>query len=290
MCADVGWYGQALEAREEDAKRAKVDAIARKRREAEEGDIKEAGRVMLEKAQKAAATAAAAASKPIPTPKPSSTSTIQPIINPEDLTLTLLIPTSSPLASTSTLQSSIKAKYGGINHLILKDQASGEEGAKKKIKKSVKGIVEFEKGNWGGCWACWDDHVEGRNRGLGEGVKVKWAKGETPEWVAWAEEQLKGSNSNGQSGNDQQQRQRRSSPEFAFGSAPDIGGGGGGGGTTMEELLARNGKSREEEKRSTSEREEFESLTLLKMRKMERERMEEEIRRQDEQEEAGSRI
>jgi DnaJ family protein C protein 17 len=261
----------------------------KRKREAEEEDIKEAGRRMLEEAQKRAAAASAATTStttPSTSNGSSSNATSQPNITPLDLTLSLLIPTSSPLASSSsTLQSAITAKYGTINHIILRDPPPLEPGKKKR--KPAKAIVEFEKGNWGGCWACWVDHAEDKQRsgstGLGEGVRVKWAKGEVPDWVQWAEKQSK-AEIDPNPGIQDSVRKEASVPAPAFGSAPDIGFNAGSG-TTMEALLAQHARGREEERKSKAAREEFESMTLLKMRRMERERLEAEIRRQEEQEE-----
>jgi DnaJ family protein C protein 17 len=212
--------------------------------------------------------------------------------------------------------------------------AAGAEGkTKKKKDKGKKAIVEFAKGNWGGCWACWRDHSEESTteaRGLEEGVKVKWAAGKIPDWVEWAEGQRRRTPSDGPERERERQRESRpdpattrgrdindqpstnglkngtrtngaganggvgvgigvglpggwggatggftaSTPTPSFGSAPDFGG------TTMADLLAQHASGKEAKRKE----EEYESMTLLRMRQMERERIEEQIRRQEEEE------
>ncbi|RSH92327.1 hypothetical protein EHS25_008742 [Saitozyma podzolica] len=231
----------ARNAREEEAKRAKVEATKRKQQEAEEEAIKDAGRRMLEEAQRRAAAAAAAAAASssssingtprVSTPGAGASSSkrsepngsgsgaragagsgsprsdVPPEITPVDLTLILQFPPSSSAtsatsatsvtSSSTSLESALSARYGPISHVFLKDApekpAGGGEGkTKKKKDKGKKAIVEFAKGNWGGCWACWRDHSDesaAEVRGLEEGTKVKWAAGRTPDWVDWAERQ-----------------------------------------------------------------------------------------------------
>jgi DnaJ family protein C protein 17 len=187
--------------------------------------------------------------------------------------------------------------------------------------------VEFAKGNWGGCWACWRDHSDesaAEVRGLEEGTKVKWAAGRTPDWVDWAERQRRrtadgperdrgrereraregearpdsapvlghgishqastnglasGTRSNGGVGlpggwGATADLTTSTPPTPSFGSAPDFGG------TTMADLLTQHASGKEAKRKE----EEYESMTLLRMRQLERERIEEQIRRQEEEE------
>jgi DnaJ family protein C protein 17 len=305
-----------LNAREEEAKRSKVEAVKRKQQQAEEEAIKDAGRQMLEEAQRRAAAAASAAastksstaSPSASTPKPgdaasSSTSNAvggPPEITPIDLTLVLQFPSSSSSSittSSSSLQSTLVSRYGLISHVVLKEppekDATAEAGGKKKKKgKGKRAIVEFGKGNWGGCWACWRDHSDtqpegGAVSGLEDGVKAKWAGGKTPDWVEWAEKQrpappsANGTNADGRTGVSARGfncvangNTEEDVPAPSFGSAPDFGG------TTMAHLLAQHSRSKESRRRE----EEYESMTLLRMRQMERERLAEQIRREEEDE------
>jgi DnaJ family protein C protein 17 len=216
-----------------------------------------------------------------------------------DLTLVLQFPSTSTLASTSaSLQAVLAAKYGSISHLILKEPAPPAEvapGKKKKGKdKGKKAVIEFERGNWGGCWACWKDHQDTNDQGrsVEVGVKAKWAKGEEPAWVSWANSQTNGSSqtfkptvnppaANGKTNG--HVNLGTSGPESgtgpSFGSAPDLGGG-----TSMADLLAQHGKKRQQEQDEKQSRQDFESMTLLRMRQLERERLEEQIRREEEDE------
>jgi DnaJ family protein C protein 17 len=308
----------ALVAREEDAKRAKVAQTEMRKQAAEEESIKERGREMLEQAQKRAAKlqaealadAKAKASAQSQAAHDSAQNgqanvtnganyTTQPPITPIDLTLVLQFPSSSTLASTSaSLQAVLAAKYGSISHLILKEPAPPVESApvkKKKGKdKGKKAVVEFERGNWGGCWACWKDHQDTNDQGrsVEVGVKAKWAKGEEPAWVSWANNQTNGSSqtfqptvnppaANGKTNG--HVSLGTSGPESgtgpSFGSAPDLGGG-----TSMADLLAQHGKKRQQEQDEKQSRQDFESMTLLRMRQLEREWLEEQIRREEEDE------
>ncbi|WVR04772.1 hypothetical protein IAU60_001784 [Kwoniella sp. DSM 27419] len=293
----------ALTAREDDAKRAKVEQAERRRQAAEEEAIKDAGRKMLEQAQRRAALAQAQAqaqaglkSAPLaseagPSRQAMDGSATQPEITPADLTLIISLPPHSPIVDAS-IQSDLERRYGPISHVIYSDPPK-VEGKKKKSKKVV---VEFAKGNWGGCWACWKDHelAKGLNGG-----KVRWAAGQVPEWVAWAEQQkesgatVSSGGTNGHSSNATSQAQSNmdgptfsfntgqsadmpssdSAPSFA--SAPDFGG------TTMADLLASHAKGQADAKAQKRKNDDFESMTLLRMRQMERERLEEQIRREE---------
>jgi len=259
----------------------------------------DAGKRMLEEAQRRAAatarSAGQAASTSTPTPKPTTTktstgSTTQPPITPVDLTLILQFPPASNL--TEGLQDRLTASYGPVNHVFIKDPPEAE-GSKKKKSKGRKAIVEFKEGNWGGCWACWRD-LEGQGQGGKEGwegVKVKWAAGDTPEWVAWSEThrpprqsvsqhqpqtqpqpRLVHTHTNGRDTN----TDKSTLPLPTFSSAPNFGT------TTMSDLLASHSQSRTDQVNRKKKEDEFESMTLLKMRQMERERLIEEIRREEE--------
>lgn len=282
---------QALNIREEEAKKAKVEQVRRRQHEAEEEVIKDAGRKMLEEAQKRA-MAAQSNQTPVangnglhkppsnghtPASRQNGPSTDkQPPITSLDLTLELRFPSSSIVSSSSsTLQSTLQNRYGPINHVVLRDPPPPEPGKKKK--KIRKAIVEFGTGNWGGCWACWRDHDEGAREGagVGEGVRAKWAAGRVPNWVDWAARQGNGIDRqpppNGTNGSEQP-----SAP--SFGSAPDFGG------TSMADLLARHSLEKETKSATKKKEDEFESMTLLRMRQMERDRLTEQIRREEEEE------
>lgn len=310
ICTDV----QALVQREEDAKKAKVEQAKRHAQALEEESIKEAGRRMLEEAQKRQAELAAASARASGASNGSNgtngnghghghghekssssrerNGSGQPPITPLDLTLILQFPSSSTLAessSSSSLQNTISSKYGPVSHVLLKEPPAPTEGKKKK--KGKKAIVEFEKGNWGGCWACWNDHDEAATgvsegqvqRGL-EGVKAKWAAGSAPAWVEWASNQSKAPASDARSTPlpDSVPPDRTptapapSLPSFtptpSFGSAPSFGT------TTMADLLSQHSRSRDDASDRKRNQQEYESLTLLKMRQMERERLAEQIR------------
>ncbi|OCF58641.1 hypothetical protein L486_03130 [Kwoniella mangroviensis CBS 10435] len=272
----------ALNAREEEAKRAKVVQQEKRRQEAEEEAIKDAGRRMLEEAQKRAMAAASAANKPpVQPPQPKSdlndNNQNRPEITSTDLTLILTFPSSSSSSTSSTqLQNTLELKYGPIAHLILTDPPANKK------KKGKKAVVEFQKGNWGGCWACWKDHsnTTGPGAGVEDGVKVKWVKGEIPEWVEWAERQNpKQSHTQTQTNGDNHISSASAAvagTTFSFDSAPDISNGGTGG-FTMADLLSAHAKNKEQKVKDNQ----FESMTLLRMRQLERERLEAKIREEE---------
>jgi len=250
----------------------------------------DAGKRMLEEAQRRAAatakTAGRAAPKP-PTPVNATSSTTkttsQPPITPIDLTLILQFPSTSTLSDG--LQDRLTSSYGPINHVYIKDPPDVEG---KKKKKGKKAIVEFREGNWGGCWACWRD-VEGGKEGW-EGVKVKWAAGSTPDWVAWSEThrppprsqpfapapELRDTDTRQPTKTTTNTNTNPDAPLPTFSSAPNFGS------TTMSDLLASHTQSRTDQVNKKKREDEFESMTLLKMRQMERERLIEEIRREEE--------
>ena len=268
-----------------------MEQAKRRQQAAEEEAIKDAGKRMLEEAQR---RALATQKQATPTPSSISTSTIghrtrhlptrngysrkesvqPPAITAEDLRLFLHFPASStsPASSSSaTLQSTLENRYGPINLVVLKDPPP------EKKKKGRKAIVEFGPGNWGGCWACWRDHDEdargeGKGRGLEEGLRAKWAAGRVPAWVDWAARQ-----------NQENSHDRTLSLNGAdgltapsFGSAPDFVG------TTMADLLAQHSREKEGKAEARRRDDEFESMTLLRMRRMERDSLAEQIRREEE--------
>ena len=251
----------------------------------------DAGKKMLEEAQRRAAATARSAGQAAPTAAPTPTTTTtssgsknQPPITPVDLTLILQFPAASNL--TEGLQDRLTASYGPINHVFIKDPPKVEaEGSKKKKAKGRKAIVEFKEGNWGGCWACWRD-LEGGQEGW-EGVKVKWAAGDTPEWVAWSETHRPPrqsvpnapqthTNGRGTNPNIDTNTDTETETLTTFSSAPNFGT------STMSDLLASHSQSRTDQVNRKKREDEFESMTLLKMRLMERERLIEEIRREEE--------
>jgi len=243
----------------------------------------DAGKRMLEEAQRRAAATAKSAGQAAPNPPTpvnastsTSQSTTQPPITSIDLTLILQFPSTSTLPDG--LQDRLTSSYGPINHVYIKDPPLAEGGGKKK-KKGKKAIVEFKEGNWGGCWACWRDLEDGKEGW--EGVRVKWAAGSTPDWVAWSETH-RPSQSQSRPTAPAPEPPRDTNPNTktdalpTFSSAPNFGS------TTMSDLLASHSQSRTDQVNRKKKEDEFESMTLLKMRQMERERLIEEIRREEE--------
>jgi len=245
----------------------------------------DAGKRMLEEAQRRAAATAKSAGQAAPDvlkPTPLATTSSQPPITPVDLTLILQFPFTSTLPEG--LQDRLTSSYGPINHVYIKDPPPPEGGGKKK-KKGKKAIVEFKEGNWGGCWACWRDLEDGKEGW--EGVRVKWAAGSTPDWVAWSETHrpprsqplapvsVSGRDTDTRTNMDTNSDTRTNALP-SFGSAPNFGS------TTMSDLLSSHSQSRTDQVNRKKKEDEFESMTLLKMRQMERERLIEEIRREEE--------
>ncbi|WWD21652.1 hypothetical protein CI109_106138 [Kwoniella shandongensis] len=298
----------ALTAREDEAKKAKVDQVKRRQQQAEEEAIKDAGRKILEEAQKRAMAASVSVSASASngaaaagggeggasssnggSKSTTTTTNGQPSITSVDLTLILTFPSSSTstLSSSSTeLQQTLRGKYGPISHLVLTDPsttttANNTTDKKKKKGKGRRAVVEFDRGNWGGCWACWKDHEN--NKGLEEGMKVRWAGGAVPQWVEWASRQPTSNPTTTKTETNGHANGSTSTPNAAFGSAPSFDsapdlGGANGNGTTMAELLAQHSKTKE----TKAKNEEYESMTLLRMRQLERQRLEEQIRREEE--------
>ncbi|WVQ98231.1 hypothetical protein IAU59_005354 [Kwoniella sp. CBS 9459] len=331
----------ALNAREEEAKRAKVDLVKRRQQAAEEEAIQDAGRRLLEEAQRKAMAAAAAAASSSQRLQNGSSSSYpaangnaaasssstgngaasgsrssqqkqhqrqqQPEITSVDLTLVITLPPTSTISSNEDLSKEVTSRYGPIAQCVFTDPPK-VEGKKKKAKK---GIVEFAESNWGGCWACWKDIESANGKGVGgDGGKVRWAKGELPAWIEWAERQrqdgghgaVSSGNGQGPTINTQTNGSRSaapsgftlptrsadpssSTPTFSFDSAPsfetapDLGtANGNGNGISMASLLANHNAKRSEVDERRRKAQEFESMTLLRMRQLEREKLEEQIR------------
>lgn len=209
---------------------------------------------MVEEARKRREAAAAAASAPPAPVEVPETSNKPPTISSQDLTLSLQLPPSSTL-SQAELEATLGGKYGALAHVIL---APGKAKEGKKARGS-RAIVEFAPGNWGGCWACLHDHA-----GI-DGAKAKWASGE-PAWVKWAESLNSRPAANGAGG------EGGGGGGAGFASAPDFSSG-----------AADNTHRKWEEERA--ENAAIESATLLRMRQRERERLAEEIRRREAEDE-----
>lgn len=148
--------------------------------------------------------------------------------------------------------------------------------------------MEFKESNWGGCWACWKDHivdsVTGKaRRPLVQGTKVKWATkdGTTPEWVTWAEQQHA---TNGDTPltapadpvySNTTRPPVKVSSSFAASFASSFP-------TAEERRQQERQKAKAQAERAAAE--DYEGATLFKMRQLERERLEAEIRSQEEEE------
>ncbi|KAJ9121426.1 hypothetical protein QFC24_004764 [Naganishia onofrii] len=285
----------ALLAREEEAKKAKKNAVQRHAEANEEEAIKEAGRKMREAMQKAHLQAQTPKSEETRPSAPSRPTTARPPMTPADLTLTLQFPPESSfvdfLASTTTLEPRITSLYGPVNFVILKEansmMDSAEGGKKKKKNKGAKAIVEFKESNWTGCWACWRDHVtdpiQGKpRRPLVAGTKARWINkdGTTPEWIAWAESQHSSTPSTTPLTAPTEplayasDRTSKVSSSFAASFAASF--------PTAEERRQQDARAAKADAAKTAA-ENYENATLLKMRQLERERLEAEIRKQDEQ-------
>lgn len=203
----------------------------------------------------------------------------RPPISAHDVTLTLQFPAipvggggALPppfLSSSEALTAQIRQRYGPVEHVVLREGKLGER------KKGGKAIVEFKTQNWDGCWACWRDHQEGG--GLVPGTKVKWAGGGAPAWVAWAEMQESRTKQSSMASSTPS-----TTPSFASNSHRPPGpassfpafGVGGVGGTSAASTPTMNANGKDD----------LESTTLLRMRQLERERMAERMRREEEEE------
>jgi len=121
----------------------------------------------------------------------------KPTVMPEnslELTLMMQFPVTDPAglaSSTESLRAALSSRYGPLENIDLLPQAGPSELKPKKSKKA-KGpryAVEFKRVNVDGCWACWKDHLEVGDenaRPLVPGTKVKFAgkkDGESPLWV-----------------------------------------------------------------------------------------------------------
>ncbi|WVQ75803.1 hypothetical protein IAR50_005436 [Cryptococcus sp. DSM 104548] len=278
--------------REEQAKKARVEQQQRRRQEADEESIKDAGKRMLEEAQRRAMAASAGTAAP-PAPAPAIRKSARngenaPDITPESLTLILILPPTATISQAQLLKNLVDS-YGAITHLILSDalpstSAISVEGTKKKKTKSRKAVLEFAAGNWGGCYSCWKDVEDRNSEKLGvDGVKAKWAAGEAPSWVEWAETQLpsrrRPSETPASSFSFPHPPPSSATTAPSFSSAPAFSSS-----TSMADLLALHAKEKSSNDELKRKRAEAESLTLSRMRMMERERLEAEIKRQEEEE------
>lgn len=222
---------------------------ARKAAAAEE-DVRESGRRLVEEARKKreAATAAAAAASAPPPSRPSK----PPPISSQDLTITLSLPPGEEFTQES-LESTLHAKYGKISTVILAPSKQ-KEGKKAR---GPRAVVEFAPGNWGGCWACHHD-------GGVPGGKAKWAAGEEPLWVAWARREAPSAPSSASAPGD-------------FSSAPDFMSAERDHASRRAELDAQ----ADAQAAAQADASALESATLFAMRQRERERLAEQIRRQE---------
>lgn len=265
-----------------------MNASQRAAQETEEEAIKQAGRQMREAMQKAHLDAQAAVKPTAVTPAATSeptaapSSSTRPAMTAPELTLTLQFPAESTgidfLGSSATLEPVFTARYGPVNFFILKDPPSAASAAgKRKKPRGPKAIVEFKESNWQGCWACWRDHVAKPARPLVEGTKVKWAtpEGAVPPWIAWAETHRPSGFNTPPPPSPPPPTAPKISSAFASSFASSF--------PTPDERRQRDAQSAKADAARTAA-EEYESATLFKMRQMERERLEAEIRRQEEEE------
>lgn len=227
-------------------------------------------------------------------------SAVEVELMPMDFTLSLQFPifptpdgTALPpyLESSSALQSRLSSLYGSIEHVLLQPQAGpstssaeGKEKKKSKKPKGAKAVVEFKKTNKDGCWACWRDHnaEDGKKaRPLLEGLKVKFAgtaEGEVPAWVRKLE--LQAGNAAPMDAAPQPQSSRISSSFASSFPAPAATG------FLPSTFPTPESRSkREKEEKEKREAQAFESDILFRMRQAERERLEREIRMQEDADE-----
>lgn len=249
-------------------------------------------------------------SHPHPTRGDASSTTSRPMppIDASDLTLTLQFPsipdpTLVPpyLASLPALEDKIRTLYGPTSFVVLKSPPSTEttagNGSSSK-RKGHRAIIEFAPSNWSGCWACWKDHARKSSEGgrpLLPGTKVKWASsggttaGGEPAWVAWAEE------TQSQAHAQRDAAKQAASAEVPSATIPQSRNGPGGQQpfassfpssfpappSTKQNPQAASAFSSS----SSSSSGDYEAQTMFRMRQMERQRLEDEIRRQEAEEE-----
>ncbi len=177
----------------------------------------------------------------------------RPKIEAADVTLALQFPvldqTPPFLASSDALTEHLRQRYGSVEHAILREAKSGDF-----KKKGSKAIAEFKTSGWDACWECWKDHEDGKSgKPLLPKTKAKWAKGEAPAWLAWAERQ-------------------GSSGYFAPSSRPSTPSGPGA--ASFPTFSSKPAKA-------PTVADDLENTTLLRMRQLERQRMEERLRREE---------
>jgi DnaJ family protein C protein 17 len=261
-----------LVAREEAAKRRREEVTERKRAAAREEEVRDAGRRMVEEAR---ARAAAVAKPPPPPPTQAQEKPAPPPIGPTDLTLMLQLFPESALASEAALRPAL-AKYGAISDIVIMPGKAAKAGKKAR---GARAAVEFAPGNWGGCWACLRDN-SGSGSPVEKGAKAKWA-GQEPAWVAWAEKYASPAErgtSSSTSTNDKPTSARSFGSAPAFSSAPDF--------SDLGASLSAHDRKKQDLAEEEALKSAYESATLLRMRQKERERLEQQIREQEEAEEA----
>ena len=221
------------------------------------------------------------------------------VVMPEnslELTLMIQFPLTDPTGLTSTtdsLRAALSTRYGPLENIDLLPQAGPSEAKPKKSKKA-KGpryAVEFRRTNMDGCWACWKDHleVEGgeKSKPLVTGTKVKFAgkkDGEAPAWV----------DSLGSTGKNPAPSETRPStaappkitstftssfPSTTASSFPSV---------PSSFPTPESKRKQQEEQRERRAADDFESGILFRMRQQEREKLERQIREQEEAEEAAA--
>jgi DnaJ family protein C protein 17 len=189
------------------------------------------------------------------------------------------------LTGSETFQTKISTLYGSLENVVFSPQA-GPSSVKPKKPKKVKGakaIVEFKKSNRDGCWACWKDHQDG-GPGPGrlgvQGVKVGFAgrgEGEVPSWFT----RLEGTTST------RSTSARTTCIPGDLGRVPTSFPTAATSFPSCSRADPNQDKEKKGEEGKRKEGEDFESGILFRMRRMERERMEAEIRREEEEEEVA---
>jgi len=311
---------QALQAREEEAKRAKLDSARRHAEASAEADVQEQGRKMREQAAMAVETARLQAIeeekqrlRELNAPSGLNGSGLgsrsatngQDVVEITSLDLTLMIQfpageEQSIASSADTFRSALSARYGPLENIDLLPQAGPSttkpddvKSAKKQKKpKGPRWAVEFKRSNRDGCWACWKDHLEAEGksaRPLVKGLKVKFAgkkDGESPAWVA----RSSAGNNNGHPPMDQSIPPIASKPNatpaappisnaFASSFSPSTFP------TVPSSFPTPESKRKQQEiERERAAVDDFESGILFRMRQQEREKLEQEIRRQEAEE------
>lgn len=212
--------------------------------------------------------------------------------NSLELTLMMQFPSSTaesagPATSAESLRAALSARYGPLEHIDLLPQAGPSELKPKKNKKpkGPRYAVEFKRTNSDGCWACWKDHLESgadKARPLVPGTKVKFAGKKDGECPPWAD-------SLGSERNHVDPVQATptppkvsttftsSFPAVPVSSFPSV---------PSSFPTPESKRKQQEEQRERRAADDFESGILFRMRQQEREKLERQIREQEEAEEA----